>query len=334
MWNGWLTSGGRAQLTEWGRRWVRSEKDLLLPSLTCLFGGVTSGAPSAFNAGTPSRPSHFSPSISVTFSWALCVSSSSDRVAGATSSSPSLDGDKERISLEEVRRLMRLVNVASLKTRLGMHGKEVVGYNELLDECQALGIARNRDEAVEFARVLDEAGVVLHFRDKIYLHPDKVVELVRRAVPIELTAEDDPIRDELKVLQEKKEEIDVMAHKQVRRILFVGLGLSVSLIMLFFRLTFWEFSWDVMEPIAFFVTMTGVVIGYAYFLYTSRDPTYQDLLKRIFLSRQRKLIRRYNFDVDRFMELQKKCQCRFDACTSIKKRIGIDLDLEDAIHDK
>ncbi|KAI4319365.1 hypothetical protein MLD38_032969 [Melastoma candidum] len=333
MWNRWSMSGCRAGLTAWRRGCMGSEKDLL-PSMTCLFSGVRSGASSALNSGTPLRPSYCLPSTSLALSRALCFSSSSDRVAGATCSSPSLDGDKEHMSLEEVKRLMKLVNVESLKMRLGMHGKEAIGYNELLNECQELGIARNRDEAVEFARALDEAGVVLHFRDKIYLHPDKVVELVRRAVPIELTAEDDPIRDELKALQEKKEEIDVMAHKQVRRILYVGLGLSVSLIMLFFRLTFWEFSWDVMEPIAFFVTTTGVVIGYAYFLYTSRDPTYQDLLKRIFLSRQRKLIRKYNFDVDRFMELQKKCQCRFDACTSIKKRIGIDLDLEDAIHDK
>ncbi|CAL5392612.1 unnamed protein product [Camellia sinensis] len=90
-----------------------------------------------------------------------------------------------------------------------------------------------------------------------------------------MTFEDDPRRDVLKKLQEKKEEIDMLAHKQVRRILWSGLGLAIMQVGLFFCLTFWEFSWDVMEPIAFFTTTTGLVIGYAYFLFTSRDPIYQ-----------------------------------------------------------
>ncbi|RVX22698.1 Calcium uniporter protein 6, mitochondrial [Vitis vinifera] len=132
-----------------------------------------------------------------------------------------------------------------------------------------------------------------------------VVDLVRRAMPLALAPEDDPRRDELKRLQEKKEEIDRLAHKQVRRILWSGLGLTMAQVGLFFRLTFWEFSWDVMEPIAFFTTTAGIIVGYAYFLITSNDPTYQDMVKRLFLSRQRKLFKKHNFDIDRFLELQK-----------------------------
>jgi hypothetical protein len=145
-----------------------------------------------------------------------------------------------------------------------------------------------------------------------------VVDLVSRAVPLALTSEDGPVGDELKRLQEKKEDIDVLAHKQVRRILWSGLGFAVVQVGLFFRLTFWEFSWDVMEPIAFFATTTGIVVGFAYFLFTSRDPTYQDLYKRLFLSRQRKLFQKENFDIERFKELQKKCKTPLDATASIK----------------
>ncbi|KAI8001967.1 hypothetical protein LOK49_LG09G01488 [Camellia lanceoleosa] len=54
-----------------------------------------------------------------------------------------------------------------------------------------------------------------------------VVDLVRRVVPLAQTPEDDPRRDELKKLQEKKEEIDMLAYKQVRRILWSGLGLAI-----------------------------------------------------------------------------------------------------------
>lgn len=151
-------------------------------------------------------------------------------------------------------------------------------------------------------------------------------------MPLALTPDNDPMHDELRKLQEKKEEIDVQAHKQVRRILWCGLGFSVLQVSLFFRLTFWEFSWDVMEPITFFVTATSLVIGYAYFLFTSRDPTYRDLMKRLFLSRQRKLFKKHQFDVERFKELQRKCKIPLDAATSIRRRAGVELELEDALH--
>ncbi|PWZ33213.1 Calcium uniporter protein 6, mitochondrial [Zea mays] len=209
----------------------------------------------------------------------------------------------------EARRLVRLVGVEALKRRLRDGRDEVVGYDQLLDACVEAGAARTHAEAEALARALDHAGVVLLFRDKAYLHPEKVVDLVRRAVPLALAPENDPRKEEFELLREKKEAIDRLAHKQVRRILWSGLGFFMCQVGLFFRLTFWEFSWDVMEPIAFFTTASGLLVGYAYFLITSRDPTYQDFMERLFLSRQRKLCAAHKFDMERFMELQKHCRC-------------------------
>ncbi|KAK1286886.1 hypothetical protein QJS10_CPB20g00011 [Acorus calamus] len=221
----------------------------------------------------------------------------------------------------EAKRLMRLVNVEGLKRMLGSECGEVIGYSDLLNACLDNGVSRSREEASAFARSLDDAGVVLLFRDKVYLHPDKVVELVRRAVPLALAPDDDPQREELKNLQKRKEEIDMLVHRQVRRILWGGLGFLVVQVGLFFRLTFWDFSWDVMEPITFFTATTGLIIGYAYFLFTSRDPTYRDFMKRLFLSRQRKFFKKQNFDIERYMELQKKCRSPLDDT----KAVGLDV---------
>lgn len=82
--------------------------------------------------------------------------------------------EESSISFSEAKKLMRLVNVESLKTRLGMEGKEIISYVELLEACESMGVAKNPEEAAAFAKVLDEAGVILLFRDKVYLHPDKV----------------------------------------------------------------------------------------------------------------------------------------------------------------
>ncbi|KAF8084552.1 hypothetical protein N665_0713s0005 [Sinapis alba] len=191
----------------------------------------------------------------------------------------------EEITVTEAKKLMRLVNVDEMKKKLGCVGnEETVSYTKLIEASQGLGIARSLDEAHAFARILDDAGVILIFRDKVYLQPDKIG--------------------------------------------------------LFFRLTFWEFSWDVMEPITFFTTATGIIVGYAYFLMTSRDPTYQDFMKRLFLSRQRKLLKSRKFDVERFKELEKKWSCSsssYHSChanSSIRKCVGVDLDLEDSLHSR
>ncbi|KAK1437001.1 hypothetical protein QVD17_02785 [Tagetes erecta] len=258
---------------------------------------------------------------------ACLFSSSTDGIGGLGENEKD---DNNGITFVEAKKLMKLVNVEALKMKLSTEGKETICYSELLEACESMGVTKSIEEAKEFVKVLDEAGVVLVFRDKVYLHPDKVVELVRRAVPLALTPEDDPRREELRVLQAKQQEIDALAHKQVRCILWTGLGISLAQISLFFRLTFWEFSWDIMEPIAFFTTTSGLIIGYAYFLFTSKDPTYQDFMKRLFLSRRRKLIKKHNFDIERFKELQKKCKSPLDAHPSAKHHIaGVELETRD-----
>lgn len=86
----------------------------------------------------------------------------------------------DNLSFSEARKLLRLVNVEALKRKLGMEGEEVIGYSDLLDACLAMGVAKSGEEAVAFTRVLDDAGVILLFRNKVYLHPDKVITLLHR----------------------------------------------------------------------------------------------------------------------------------------------------------
>ena len=42
--------------------------------------------------------------------------------------------------------------------------------------------------------------------------------------------------------------------------------------------------------------------------------------------------KRQNFDIERFKELQCKCKTPLHASTVLKNRIGVELDLEDALH--
>ena len=46
------------------------------------------------------------------------------------------------------------------------------------------------------------------------------------------------------------------------------------------RLTWWEYSWDVMEPCTFFVTYGGAILCYSYYLGTKTNPDYDDVSQK------------------------------------------------------
>ncbi|KAK2664212.1 hypothetical protein Ddye_002786 [Dipteronia dyeriana] len=67
----------------------------------------------------------------------------------------------DNITFDEAKKLMRLVNVESLKMKLGMDGKEVIGYSEFLEAWKSMGMARSIEKAIAFTRLHNEAGVVI-----------------------------------------------------------------------------------------------------------------------------------------------------------------------------
>lgn len=112
-------------------------------------------------------------------------------------------------------------------------------------------------------------------------------------------------RQEFEQLEIIKSDIDKKADDLVRRELQAGLGLVIAQTIGFFRLTFWELSWDVMEPICFFVTSTYFMAGYAFFLRTAKEPSFEGFYKSRFETKQKRLIKMLDFDIDRFTKLQK-----------------------------
>ncbi|KAL2620527.1 hypothetical protein R1flu_000732 [Riccia fluitans] len=219
------------------------------------------------------------------------------------------DLEDYEMDVAEARKVIMHVNSVALKKAIKADRRDSISYNELLDMCRGYGVATTDDQLRRYVRSLDETGVVLIFRENVYLHPERVAKLVAHALPFAVVSPTDPRRLELMKLEKEKEVIDNLAHKQVRRFLWTGLGALTCQTALFFRLTFWELSWDVMEPVAFFLTTAGLIAGYTYFLITARDPSYQDFRKRLFLSKQRKLFKKMNFDFERYQLLRRQCQC-------------------------
>ncbi|KAK2986174.1 hypothetical protein RJ640_006209 [Escallonia rubra] len=78
------------------------------------------------------------------------------------------------VSNVEIRNVCKTADVASrVESQLKMVIRPMYSNPPIHGASIVAVILKDRDEAAAFARVLDEAGVVLLFRDKVYLRPDK-----------------------------------------------------------------------------------------------------------------------------------------------------------------
>ncbi|CAA7393811.1 unnamed protein product [Spirodela intermedia] len=208
------------------------------------------------------------------------------------------------ISVEEARKILRLSMTEVVKARLRETGKSSIPYSEFVRICcEGSG---QLEQGLSLARALDESGAVLVLGNVVFLRPDQVAKAIERVIPQPLlSAVDGPQLDELRELERQKAEIDSLAKAGVRRELWGGLAYLVLQTAAFMRLTFWELSWDVMEPICFYVTSIYFMAGYTFFLRTSRDPSFEGFFESRFASKQRRLMQAAKFDLARFKELRR-----------------------------
>lgn len=106
-------------------------------------------------------------------------------------------------------------------------------------------------------------------------------------------------------MEKQKADIDKRADALVRRELWCGLGFLVVQTAAFMRLTFWELTWDVMEPICFYVTSMYFMAGYAFFLRTSKEPSFEGFFQSRFSTKRKQLMKIHDFDVERYNELKR-----------------------------
>eukprot|EP00253_Pinus_taeda_P033290 PITA_33290 len=202
----------------------------------------------------------------------------------------------EHMSAEEKRRLLRLVQMDDLKRTLRQIPNACISRKELLQICMD---STDEEHGKEVMKSLDKSGQVFIVGDCVYLRPEQVTRIMETVLPLF-----NPLREEREEMEKQKADIDWEAKKIVRRELWGGLGFMSLQTAYLMWLTFWELSWDVMEPICFFLTSTYFLAGYAFFLTTSTDPTFEGFFHARFKTTQKRLMKKRNFDMERFEELR------------------------------
>jgi len=111
------------------------------------------------------------------------------------------------------------------------------------------------------------------------------------------------LKKELEPLEEQRAEIVSHAEQRTSTITWLGLGLMSIQFGILARLTWWEYSWDIMEPVTYFVTYGTAIAGYAYFVMTRQEFLYPDAKDRQRLLTFHKKARKHRWDVERYNTL-------------------------------
>ncbi|XP_010026463.1 calcium uniporter protein 4, mitochondrial [Eucalyptus grandis] len=219
-----------------------------------------------------------------------------------TSAAAAARGEAYGLTVRDARKILRFYQVEKVKARLRGMPESSISYGEFVRIC--VEECKEEGRGMEVAKTMDESGNVIVFGNVVLLSPEQVAESMQSLISGSIPVPNDPRREELQQMEARKAAIDVRARGQVRAELYCGLGLTMVQTLAFMRLTFWELSWDVMEPICFFAASLHFVAAYAFFLRTSREPSFEGFFRRRFETKQQKLFEACGFDVQRYRELR------------------------------
>ena len=165
----------------------------------------------------------------------------------------------------------------------------------------------------DVTRAFRDAGVVVVFGDLVYLNGSQVTRDVLRvlpAVPGAVHGVDPATLAELEAeLAAIKVDVDAAASRAARRsnaIVFGGLVALCVQLATFMRLTYVELSWDVMEPISYFVGVFNAILVYVYFMVNKRDFSFDDWSRRMRKHFWRQSIEKKRIDYARYAKLVKR----------------------------
>lgn len=112
------------------------------------------------------------------------------------------------------------------------------------------------------------------------------------------------LREQIQPMEQMKDKILQKAESKSTKLLWIGLALMSTQAGALAWLTWWVYSWDIMEPVTYFITYGSAMSFYAYFVLTRQDYVYPDIKDRQFLHYFYQKARRHKFDVEKYNNLK------------------------------
>ncbi|XP_031158255.1 calcium uniporter protein, mitochondrial isoform X2 [Sander lucioperca] len=120
----------------------------------------------------------------------------------------------------------------------------------------------------------------------------------------ELIGRLEDLNSQLRPLEKVKEELNRKAERRTTWVLWGGMAYMATQFGILARLTWWEYSWDIMEPVTYFITYGTAMAMYAYFVLTRQEYVYPDARDRQYLLFFHKGVKRTRFDIEKYNKLK------------------------------
>lgn len=105
---------------------------------------------------------------------------------------------------------------------------------------------------------------------------------------------------------QKKVELDAKSLRRTNVLTWCGLGFMSIQFGILARLTWWEYSWDIMEPVTYFVTYGTAMAGYAYYCVTKQEYILEDVRDRQYLIAMHKKAKKHGLDLIKYNTLRRQ----------------------------
>ncbi|XP_053643833.1 calcium uniporter protein, mitochondrial isoform X2 [Cherax quadricarinatus] len=160
---------------------------------------------------------------------------------------------------------------------------------------------------------LSDMGDVRQLVNKLYmaLNVDQHQVMKER----DILAQIEDLKSKLAPLEKQRDSLVAAAERRTTVLAWAGLGYMALQFGFLARLTWWEYSWDIMEPVTYFVTYGTAIGAYAYYVVTKQDFVLPEVRDRQFLlcfhKKAKKLgmnVEKYNLLKNRLAELQSDLQ--------------------------
>ena len=118
---------------------------------------------------------------------------------------------------------------------------------------------------------------------------------------------------EMSQLESMKQLIELRTERSVRRIMWGLVAYMALQTVVVTRLTFWDLSWDIMEPICYINSVVIGAMGVWWFGLTKSDPAYKNVWETFASRRNRRFAKKLQFNEARYLSLKNEiAQTQYD----------------------
>ncbi|XP_071568070.1 calcium uniporter protein, mitochondrial [Temnothorax nylanderi] len=121
-----------------------------------------------------------------------------------------------------------------------------------------------------------------------------------------VVAELEDIKLQLVPMEQKLQEIQNAAYKKANFFIWTFLIMMSIQFGALARLTWWEYSWDIMEPVTYFVTYGTTMMWFIYYLVTRQEYMLPDVLNRRHLIVLHRRARKIGLDINLYNTLKNR----------------------------